>query len=131
MIVVLQILIVLLLIILIILFAFRIRKKKEFAHLPENHKELFYDYVKFYRHLNEDEKLKFEERASQFLSTVKITGVNAEVEDLDLVLIAAAAIIPVFRIPDWHYINLHEVLYYPGNFNEDFDQVLIVLLRVW
>jgi Mlc titration factor MtfA (ptsG expression regulator) len=122
MVVVLQILIVLLLIILIILFAFRIRKKKELTSLPENYKELFYDYVKFYRYLNEDEKLKFEERAAQFLSSVKITGVNAEVEDLDVILIAAAAIIPVFRIPDWHYINLHEVLYYPGNFNEDFDQ---------
>ena len=60
--------------------------------------------------------------ALQFLASVKITGVNAEVEPLDIVLIAAAAVIPVFRIQDWHYINLHEVLYYPGNFNEDFDQ---------
>lgn len=122
MIVVIQILVVLLLIVLIILFAFRIRKKKEFTNLPVNYKELFYDYVKFYRHLSEEEKLKFEERAAQFLSSVKITGANAEVEDLDIILIVSAAIIPVFRIPDWHYINLHEVLYYPGNFNEDFDQ---------
>jgi Mlc titration factor MtfA (ptsG expression regulator) len=122
MVVVIQILLVLLVIILIILFAFRIKRKKENASLPENYKELFYDYVKYYRSLSEDEKLKFEERAAQFLSSVKITGANAEVEELDLILIAAAAIIPVFRIPDWHYINLHEVLYYPGNFNEDFDQ---------
>jgi Mlc titration factor MtfA (ptsG expression regulator) len=122
MVVVIQILLVLLLIILIILFAFLIKRKKEFTSLPENYTELFYDYVKFYRHLSEEEKLKFEERAAHFLSSVKITGTNAEVEDLDIILIASAAIIPVFRIPDWHYINLHEVLYYPGNFNEDFDQ---------
>jgi MtfA peptidase len=122
MVVVVQILLVLLLIILIILFAFRIKPKKDVAHLPENHKELFYDYIKFYRYLSEEEKLKFEERAAQFLSSVKITGANAEVEDLDIILIASAAVIPVFHIPDWHYINLHEVLYYPGNFNEDFDQ---------
>jgi MtfA peptidase len=122
MVVVIQILLVLLLIILIISFAFRIKKKKEFPTLPENYKELFYDYVKFYRHLGEEEQKKFEERAAQFLSSVKITGVNALVEELDIILIASAAIIPVFRIPDWHYINLHEVLYYPGNFNEDFDQ---------
>jgi Mlc titration factor MtfA (ptsG expression regulator) len=44
------------------------------------------------------------------------------VEDLDRVLIGAAAIIPVFAIPDWEYINLREVLVYPGNFNTDFDQ---------
>jgi Mlc titration factor MtfA (ptsG expression regulator) len=37
-------------------------------------------------------------------------------------LIAAAAIIPVYRIPDWQYINLHEVLLYPGTFNADFEQ---------
>lgn len=122
MVVVIQILLVLLVIVLIILFAFRIKRKQPLTHLPENHKELFYDYVHFYRNLSEEDQLRFEERASQFLASVKITGVNAEVEDLDLVLIAAAAIIPVFRIPDWHYINLHEVLYYPGNFNEDFDQ---------
>ena len=53
---------------------------------------------------------------------MKITGVNAVVEDLDRLLIAAGAIIPVFAIPDWQYINLHEVLLYPGAFNEDFDQ---------
>jgi Mlc titration factor MtfA (ptsG expression regulator) len=48
--------------------------------------------------------------------------VNAEVEGLDMVLIAAGAIIPVFAIPDWQYVNLHEVLLYPGTFNMDFDQ---------
>lgn len=122
MIIVLQILIVLLLIVLIILFAFRIRKKKAGVALPENSKELLYDYVKFYRNLSEDEQQKFEDRCAQFLASVKITGTQAEVEDLDKILIAAAAIIPVFRITDWQYINLHEVLLYPGTFNEDFEQ---------
>jgi MtfA peptidase len=122
MIIVLQILIVLLLIILIILFAFRIRKKKEMTTLPENYKELFHDYIKFYRNLGEDDQLQFEKRAAQFLASVKITGTNAEVEDMDVIMIAAGAVIPVFRIPDWHYMNLHEVLLYPGTFNHDFDQ---------
>lgn len=122
MIVVIQILIVLLLIILIILFAFRIRKKKAGTPLPENSKELLYDYVKFYRNLSEEEQQKFEERCAQFLASVKITGANAVVEDLDAMLIAAGAVIPVFQIPDWHYINLNEILVYQGTFNEDFDQ---------
>jgi Mlc titration factor MtfA (ptsG expression regulator) len=120
--VVLQILIVLVLIILIILFAFRIKKKKEFTHLPENYKELLNDYVKFYQELNEEGKEHFEKRVEEFLAAVKITGVNAVAEDLDIILIAAGAIIPVYHIPDWHYINLHEVLLYPGTFNDEFDQ---------
>jgi MtfA peptidase len=122
MITVFQILLVLGLIILIILFAFRIKKKKESAPLPENYKELLYDYVKFYRQLKEQGKEHFEKRVAHFLETIKITGVNAVVEDLDIILIAAGSVIPVFAIPDWHYINLHEVLLYPGAFNEDFDQ---------
>jgi Mlc titration factor MtfA (ptsG expression regulator) len=43
------------------------------------------------------------------------------VEDIDRIFIGVGAIIPVFSFPDWQYINLHEVLVYPGAFNEDFD----------
>ena len=109
-------------IILIVLFVFRISIGKETIFLPENYRELLTDYVRFYRHLDEEAKERFEKRVEQFLSAVKITGVNAVVEDLDKLLIASGAIIPVFAISDWQYINLHEVLLYPGAFNEDFDQ---------
>ncbi|RYZ26559.1 MAG: peptidase, partial [Chitinophagaceae bacterium] len=67
-------------------------------------------------------KKVFEDRLQKFLTAVKITGANAEVEDLDRILIGAAAIIPVYYIRDWEYVNLREVLVYPGNFNSDFDQ---------
>ena len=90
--------------------------------MPENYRELLTDYVKFYRQLDEAGKENFEKRADHFLSAVKITGVNAVAEDLDRLLIAAGAVIPVYAIPDWEYINLHEVLLYPGAFNSDFDQ---------
>ncbi|HET7897736.1 MAG TPA: M90 family metallopeptidase, partial [Flavisolibacter sp.] len=56
------------------------------------------------------------------LTAVKITGANAEVEDLDRVLIGAAAIVPVYFIPDWEYVNLREILVYPGHFNTDYEQ---------
>lgn len=117
-----QILFVLLLILLIILISFNSGKDEVAVPLPGNYRELLNDYVKFYSQLDNSEKEKFEKRAEQFLSSVKITGVNAVVEDLDLLLIASGAVIPVFRIPDWQYINLHEVLLYPGSFNMDFDQ---------
>ena len=122
MVIALQILFVLALIILIILFVFRISRTKRTSQLPENYKALLTDYVKFYRQLDEEGKEKFEKRVDHFLSAVKITGVNAVVEDIDRLLIAAGAIIPVYSIPDWQYINLHEVLVYPGAFNADFDQ---------
>jgi len=110
------------LIVLIILFVFRISIVKDIVLLPENYRELLTDYVKFYRQLDEEGKGRFEKRIEHFLSAVKITGVNAIAEDLDRLLIASGAIIPVFSITDWQYINLHEVLLYPGAFNEDFDQ---------
>ena len=117
-----QILFAFLLIVIIILFVFRISRPKQNFVMPENYKGILHDYVKFYRQLDEKGKEAFEKRVEHFLSSVKITGVNAVVEDIDLILIAAGAIIPVYNITDWQYINLHEVLLYPGAFNMDFDQ---------
>lgn len=119
---VLQIFFVLALIVVIILFVFRISRTKGTSPLPENYSELLTDYVKFYRQLDMQGKEMFDKRIEHFLSAVKITGVNAVVEDIDRLLIAAGAIIPVYAISDWQYINLHEVLVYPGSFNADFDQ---------
>ncbi|HVG42781.1 MAG TPA: M90 family metallopeptidase [Chitinophagaceae bacterium] len=117
----LQILFVLILIIIIIHFVFKVRRK-EAIWWPINYQELLLDYVSFYSNLTEDGKKSFEEKFQRFLSTVKITGANADVEDLDIVLIGAAAVIPVYFIRDWEYVNLREVLVYPGNFNMDFEQ---------
>ena len=117
-----QVLCVLVLIVLLILFVFRISRTKSNSQLPENYRELLTEYVKFYRQLDERGKEMFDKRVDQFLSAVKITGVNAIVEDIDRLLIAAGSIIPVYSITDWQYINLHEVLVYPGSFNMDFDQ---------
>lgn len=121
MVVVLQIFLVLLLIVVIILFAFKPRRTAKLM-LPDNYQELLQQYVRFYTALDDAGKKQFEDRCEKFLAAVKVTGANAQVEDLDLVLIAAGAVIPIFRIPDWEYINLREVLVYPGNFNTDFDQ---------
>jgi Mlc titration factor MtfA (ptsG expression regulator) len=116
-----KIFLVLLLLLLIIFLVYQPRRKKHFA-LPENYRELLEQYVHFYVQLHEENKKHFEERLLKFLASVKISGANAEVEDLDRVLVGAAAIIPVFNIWDWEYVHLKEVLIYPGNFNIDFDQ---------
>lgn len=117
----LQIFFSLLVVILIILFVFQPRRR-EGIELPDNYEEVLSDYVRFYSNLNEEGKRKFEEKFKKFLSAVKITGANAEVEDLDRILIGAAAVIPTYYIPDWEYVNLREVLVYPGYFNTDFEQ---------
>ena len=122
MVIALQVLFVLGVIVLLILFVFRISRAKKPSHLPENYSELLTEYVKFYRQLDIKGKEMFDKRVEHFLSAVKITGVNAIVEDIDRLLIAAGAIIPVYSITDWQYINLHEVLVYPGSFNMDFVQ---------
>ena len=118
---VLQILFVLVLIVVIIFFVFQPRRQAQFV-LPENFQEMLQDYVVFYANLNEAGRKQFEDKFRRFLSAVRITGANAEIEDLDRVLIGAAAIIPVYHIPDWEYIHLREVLVYPGNFNVDYEQ---------
>lgn len=116
-----QILFVLAIIVIIILLVFQPGREEIFA-LPDNYGELLTDYVRFYAALDEEGKKRFEDRFQKFLSAVKITGANAEVEDLDLILIGAAAVIPVYHIPDWEYVNLREILVYPGNFNHDYEQ---------
>lgn len=121
MITVLQIVFVTALLVILVLLVFKPRRAAV-AGMPEKYKELLQAYVPFYTHLDEEGQGSFETRVHQFLMAVRITGVNAVVEDLDRVLIGAAAVIPVFSIPDWEYINLREVLVYPGNFSADFDQ---------
>lgn len=80
------------------------------------------DEVPFYQQLNADQQTSFHERMQEFLASVKITGVKTEVEDVDRVLIAASAIIPIFNFVGWRYVNLHEILLYPDSFSHDFEQ---------
>ena len=100
------------------------RKKAVDLHqsIPESYKLILNEYVEFYSVLDDDRKEEFEKRMQLFLSKVRITGIGTMVEDVDKVLIAASAIIPIFAFPDWEYLNLNEVLLYPDSFNESFEQ---------
>ena len=90
--------------------------------MPGSYRQILLEQVPFYQQLDETRKTEFENRIQQFLSQVKITGVNTAVEDIDKALIAASAIIPIFNFPGWEYVHLHEVLLYPDSFNHDFEQ---------
>lgn len=80
-----------------------------------------FEKVSFYKKLNETDRKSFETRAQEFLNGITITPVNCEIEDLDRILIASSAIIPVFQFPNWNYRNLDEVILYPLPFNANFS----------
>lgn len=90
--------------------------------LPDNVKTLLLQHVPFYHELSPERKTEFESRVQRFLSRVRITGVNTTVDELDRVLVAASAVIPIFGFPGWEYTQLNEVLLYPDSFNQEFAQ---------
>ena len=83
--------------------------------------ELLEQHVKFYQRLDHGEKERFRKEAGDFLRTVAITPINTTVTDLDKMLIAASAVIPMFYFRGWTYPNLEEVLLYNDHFNMNFQ----------
>jgi len=112
-------LIVLLFIIVTIVIIVFYKKPLKQVVLPINYKELLIENVAFYRSINDEEKIRFEEKIKEFLGYVRIHGVNTSVEDIDRLLVAASAVIPIFGFPEWKYYNLRDVLLYPDTFNKD------------
>lgn len=95
--------------------------KKPKQKLAKEHQNILVDKVKFYNKLTPNEQLQFEYKVEEFLINVKVIGVDTAVEELDKVLIAASAIIPIFAFKNWQYQNLKEVILYPNHFNMDFE----------
>lgn len=77
--------------------------------------------IEFYKNLTDEEKKVFEEKLQTFLASVQITGIKTEVTQQDRLMVAAGAIIPIFRFNSWQYRNLHEVLLYPNTFSDKFE----------
>ena len=100
-------------------FLLKKKKLKPVRPVPEKYRQLLKRYVGFYNYLIDEKKIEFENRLQVFLSEVRITGVKTTVEDIDRVLIASSAIIPIFGFPGWEYVNLHEVLLYPDSFSHE------------
>ena len=98
------------------------KKVKVTQPVPPLLKTILQEQVPFYQQLNENRKTEFEERTIHFLTQVKVTGVKTVVEDLDRVLIAASAIIPIFNFQGWEYPNRNEVLLYPDACDHEFEQ---------
>ncbi|KAK6033592.1 hypothetical protein OSTOST_00190 [Ostertagia ostertagi] len=101
---------------------YAVLRKKTVLPQPgaEQERQVLEEYVAFYRRLAAGEKTRFEESLRLFLQNVRVTGVKTTVTDIDRVLVAAAAVIPIFAFKNWQYNNIHEVLLYPGTFDKDY-----------
>lgn len=100
------------------------KRKKTLPANPEQesvYKKLLTEHVTYYQNLDPAQQQNFLLRAEDFLQETNIEGVGLEVEDLDRVLVAASAIIPIFGFKDWRYPNLTSVILYPDTFNNDFQ----------
>ena len=107
------------LIILVILSLIKGARNKRVAEFPASWHPLLLEHVHFYRELNADQQAKFQQRMMVFLSEVYIDTVKIKLEELDKILIAASAVIPVFGFNEWHYSTLSGILLYPDTFNGD------------
>lgn len=97
------------------------KKKKQPEPSTDHWDEELTKYVPFFKALDERERLFFKLRMQEFLDHIEIETVDMEPQELDALLIAASAIIPVFQFPDWHYNNLNRVILLPAHFNIDLE----------
>ena len=84
-------------------------------------KKLLDSHIDYYHRLSSKEKKRFESHIAGFLAYVRIEGVGTEITDVDKIMIASAAIIPVFGLGDWEYSNLTSVILYPDTFDKEYQ----------
>ncbi len=111
--------IVLLALLLIVLFFIFYKRPPKKISLPENYTEILNKHVSYYERLDEKSKARFVEKIKEFLGYVRIDGIDTTVDDLDKLLVASSAVIPVFGFEKWKYYNLKNVLLYPASFNRE------------
>ncbi len=118
--------IILITILLVTILIIRAFKKKNIWKTPtlefnSSWRVILFENISFYNVLNKEEKKQFEFKIQEFLLNCRITGIKTPVNDIDKILVASSAVIPIFRFPEWKYLNLKEVLLYPSSFDENFD----------
>ncbi|QKZ13303.1 zinc-dependent peptidase [Spirosoma sp. KUDC1026] len=97
------------------------RSSKDVDPLPATDSPLLHEHVAYYRSLPNDKKKLFEERVSHFLQHTKIDGVGTTVDEVDKLLVASSAVIPIFGFEGWYYYQLTNVLLYDDRFNEEYE----------
>lgn len=103
----------------LILLFYYFKKPPITSLFPENGVNILLNHVSFYRNLSDNLKISFQKKVEDFLKYVNIEGVKIQVTDLDRLLVAASAVIPIFYFDHWKYNNLSTVLLYPHSFNQE------------
>ncbi|GAA4306672.1 hypothetical protein GCM10023149_00010 [Mucilaginibacter gynuensis] len=88
---------------------------------PANYKELLETHIYYYRKLDDTAKSRFEQYVNNFLAETHIESVGTEINDIDRVMVASSAVIPVFGFGEWRYKNLTNVIVYPDTFDNEFQ----------
>lgn len=104
-------------------FYYRKKQQRRFSGLPfpEDWRSFLREHVAFYRTLKPKERVAFERAVQRFFDETQISGASADVTAEDRLLVAAAAVIPVFRFGDVRYPNLEEVVIYPDAFDHNYN----------
>ncbi len=113
--------ILLIIVLVVIVFSFfKTTKPKEvrIETIPLHWHSLLTKNVLFYKNLTIEDQLYFRKQVLSFLNTVHIEAVEFKLEELDRLLVASSAVIPVFNFDNWSYPNINTVLVYPDYFNE-------------
>lgn len=76
--------------------------------------------VSFYKKLSSQDKRKFEYRVMRFLQSHEVSATGTRINETDLVLVGASAVIPVFRFERWRYRELDEVVVFGPSFDRNF-----------
>jgi len=87
---------------------------------PKKWRSIIQERVSFYHQLSAEEKKIFEYKVHEFLLNCKITGLQTTVGDVEKVLVASGAIIPIMGFPKWRYPNIKNVLICEDHFNDQF-----------
>lgn len=118
----LSIFIVIVILIVFGVYIFKNSKPKPIQNIPDTWHDLLLKHVLFYKTLSSKEQQQlFREKMTIFLSETHVEAVHFKLETLDVVLVAASAVIPVFCFENWYYTNLETVLIYPDYFNNNLE----------
>jgi hypothetical protein len=111
---------IIVLIALVVLIVFFVKYKRPLKKIifPANYQQLLAQHISYYNRLDEKNKRRFEEKIKEFLGYISIEGVHTDVTDIDKLLVASSAVIPIFGFDKWKYYNLKMVLLYPATFNK-------------
>ncbi len=110
-------------IVILIITLYRRKRKSHLTQviLTDAQKKLLTKNINYYNQLTDIDKIDFEDKIEQFLDNVRIEGVGLTITDLDRLMVASSAVIPIFRFKDWSYRNVTNVLLYPDTFDEDYQ----------